>query len=103
MRGQLDPGMTEHQEYQPQFWRIADNAVALHAPLIEHIVRDDEFVALVGANGDEIRGFVTGRLVPTPPVYDSGGNGALIDDFHVASPDLWPPWDASFWKQPPRN
>lgn len=79
----------QYQEYQPQFWRVADDAVALHTPFIEHMVKDDGFVALVAAEGDEIRGFVTGRLVPTPPVYNPGGNGALIDDFHVASPDLW--------------
>ncbi|MDQ3466160.1 MAG: N-acetyltransferase [Actinomycetota bacterium] len=79
----------QYQDYQPQFWRVADNAVGLHTPFVEHMVNDDSFVAFVATEGDEITGFVTGRLVPSPPVYNPGGPAAYIDDFHVASPDLW--------------
>jgi len=79
----------QYANYQPQFWRIADGAVQLHMPFVEHMARDDSFVALVATDGDQVVGFVTGRLVPPPPVYNPGGPVGYVDDYHVASPNLW--------------
>ncbi len=41
------------------------------------------------ADEKEILGFVIGRLVPAPEVYDPGGMTLMIDDFCVRSDDLW--------------
>ena len=38
-----------------------------------------------------MRGFVIGRLVPAPPVYDPAGLTCLVDDFAVESADAWEP------------
>jgi hypothetical protein len=36
-----------------------------------------------------VSGFVIGRLVPAPPVYEPGGLTCLVDDFAVESVDAW--------------
>lgn len=79
----------QYAEYQPQFWRVADGAVEMHTPFVEHMAKDDSFVALVATHGESVVGFITGRLVPSPPVYNPGGPAGYVDDYHVASPDLW--------------
>jgi ribosomal protein S18 acetylase RimI-like enzyme len=81
----------QYESFQPQFWRVAEDAVAVHTPFLEQMTLEDDAVALVAEGGvDDICGFVIGRLVPPPPVYDPGGPSGFIDDFAVAQDDQWP-------------
>ncbi len=45
----------------------------------DHVARDDGVIV----------GFVIGRLIPAPEVYDPGGLTLMIDDFCVRSENLW--------------
>ena len=45
------------------------------------------FTAESGAK--EILGFVIGKLMPAPEVYNPGGLTLMIDDFCVQSENLW--------------
>jgi hypothetical protein len=37
-----------------------------------------------------IDGFLTGQLVPPPPVYDPGGLTCVVDDFALERQNDWP-------------
>jgi GNAT superfamily N-acetyltransferase len=81
----------QYAKYEPQFWRIADDALAVHTSFIERMVADEDVVTLVAAGADDdLIGFVIGQLVPPPPVYDPGGPSGFIDDFVVAAEEQWP-------------
>ena len=36
-----------------------------------------------------VRGFIWGKVVDAPPVYDPGGKVCMVDDFVVREPALW--------------
>jgi len=40
-------------------------------------------------NGEEVIGFIIGKLMPAPEVYNPGGLTLMIDDFCVQSENLW--------------
>jgi GNAT superfamily N-acetyltransferase len=75
---------------QPQFWRPAEHAVNAHTPYLVSLIDDDAVVALVATDVDELTGYLVATMVAPPPVYDPGGPTGMIDDFAVASPELWP-------------
>ena len=41
------------------------------------------------SNTQEILGFIIGKLMPAPEVYNPGGSTLMIDDFCVKSENLW--------------
>jgi L-amino acid N-acyltransferase YncA len=80
-----------YERAQPQFWRRATDAVQAHAPWLAGLVGDPDAVTLVAVDdtGDVV-GYVFATIASTPPVYDPGGPTGAIDDFAVASAELWP-------------
>lgn len=82
---------TVYAEYQPTFWRPAQDGVDRQRAYFTSLLDDDETRVLTAtADGTDVRGFAIGRLVPAPGVYDPGGASCMIDDFAVADPDEWP-------------
>ena len=79
----------EYQTYQPVFWRVAEDAIAQQADYIASQIVDEKVIALVATSESKIVGFVIGRLVSAPPVYNPGGLTCSIDDFVVNRDDLW--------------
>jgi hypothetical protein len=79
----------EYEIAQPQFWRVAEHAVPLHKAFLAHMIESDEVESLVAVDGDELLGYVFAAIGPAPPVYDPGGPTASIDDYTVATDDLW--------------
>lgn len=74
---------------QPVFHRRAANDVAAQEPYFRDLIRRPGVIALV-ATDRLVVGFAIAEIHVAPAVYDPGGPAALIDDFCVATPDLWP-------------
>jgi hypothetical protein len=79
----------EYEVQQPRFWRQAEDAVARHTAHLHGLVDEPDHIFLVSGDGSSVSGFVIGRLVPAPAVYEPGGLTCLIDDFAVGSADTW--------------
>ncbi|HEV7276411.1 MAG TPA: N-acetyltransferase [Devosiaceae bacterium] len=75
--------------FEPRLWkRAAGSAESTHSYLSGLLTADDN-VFLVTDDGDRILGFLLATPIRVPPVYDAGPT-AMIDDFEVAAPELWP-------------
>jgi hypothetical protein len=79
----------DYEAHQPRFWRQAENALARHRTYLHGLVDEPDQIFLVAGDAGRVSGFVIGRLVPAPPVYEPGGLTCLVDDFAVESPDAW--------------
>lgn len=79
----------EYETYQPTFWRKAQDAEEQQTPFFTALIARDNVIALVEEGEGAIRGFIIATLVGSPPVYDPGGLTCLVDDFSVATPNLW--------------
>jgi hypothetical protein len=79
----------EYEIQQPRFWRQAQDALVRHTTYLHGLVDDRDHLFLVTGDDEHVRGFVIGRLVPAPPVYDPGGLTCLVDDFAVEDADAW--------------
>lgn len=86
-----------YEKAQPQFWKYAESAESSQAKWFEELLNRDDYILLVAEyqNASEqvcdniIRGFIIGRIIEAPEVYDPGGLTTMIDDFCVVKPDLW--------------
>jgi TRAP-type C4-dicarboxylate transport system substrate-binding protein len=87
---------------QPQFWKYAPGAEEVQAKWFEELLDDETYIILVAISGSknemlkrvqhdkkELKAFIIGRLIKAPEVYNPGGLTLMIDDFCVASPELW--------------
>ena len=79
----------EYETYQPVFWRVATDAIAQQADYIASQIEDEKVITLVATSESKVVGFIIGRLVSAPPVYNPGGLTCSIDDFVVNENDLW--------------
>lgn len=80
----------EYATYSPVFWHVADDAVEQQAPFFRHQrLQNPRALTLVAEDAGGIVGFVMATIGAAPPVYDPGGPVCSVDDFTVASPDLW--------------
>jgi hypothetical protein len=100
----------EYEKAQPQFWRYAgeegDNAqkewfkelldqkeylifTAIKNCHPEFISGSPEMLNQVQHDNNTILGFIIGKLMPAPEVYNPSGLTLMIDDFCVKSEDLW--------------
>lgn len=90
-----------YEKAQAQFWRYTgeDGDKAQEKWFKELLVNENYVMftaslfakALVnkGSNAKEILGFIIGKLMPAPEVYNPGGLTLMIDDFCVQSENLW--------------
>jgi len=85
-----------YEKIQPQFWKYAGpEAEEVQAAWFEELLTNDQFIMLTGENNGKISGFVIGKLVTAPQVYNPGGLTLEIDDFCVATDALWDSLGAS--------
>lgn len=78
-----------YQPHQPLFWRQAEDALVRHRTYLTGLVNDPECIFLVARHDRGLAGFVIGKLVEAPPVYEPGGLTCLVDDFVLADDDDW--------------
>ena len=74
-----------YEKAQPQFWRYAKGAETVQQEWFEELLNAKDHIILVA----ESLGFVIGRLVKAPEVYDPGGLTLMIDDFCVKTSSDW--------------
>lgn len=79
----------EYEIYQPIFWRVAPDAITQQRDYLANQIADEEVITFVATSEGKLVGFIIGRLVPAPPVYNPGGLTCSIDDFVVNKNDLW--------------
>ena len=75
----------EYSKQQPNFWKMSKNSNEVQMQWFEEELQNQKVIALCYKN--EI-GFIIGKLVNPPEVYDAGLT-LMIDDFCVQSQDLW--------------
>ncbi len=80
-----------YEKAQPHFWHYAgqegDNA---QAKWFKELLEDkNHFMFTAESETQEILGFIIGKLMPAPEVYNPGGLTLIIDDFCVQSENLW--------------
>jgi hypothetical protein len=80
----------QYEAYQPIFHRRAPDATVAQQPYLQSLIERDDVVSLVAMKGEVVVGFGTAEIHTAPAVYDPGGPVAMIDDFTVATADLWP-------------
>jgi ribosomal protein S18 acetylase RimI-like enzyme len=79
----------DYAKAQPQFWKYAEGAEDVQQKWFEELIIRDDHICLVAECDSDIVGFIIGRLVKAPEVYDSGGLTLMIDDFCVSSSNEW--------------
>ena len=77
------------QEYQPLFWRKAENSQALQSLYFEKLMNDEAVIKLVAEVDTNIDGFIIAMPIAVPPVYNPNGNTYLIDDYCVQHISAW--------------
>jgi len=75
----------EYSKHQPLFWKIAENSNEIQARWFEEELQNEKAIALCDS---QKQGFIIGKLVNPPEVYDAGLT-LMIDDFCVQTPNLW--------------
>ncbi len=84
-----DQKRRDYEKVQPQFWKRAEHANECQAEWFVHLLTADDHILLL-AEDVHIVGFIIGRLMSAPEVYDPGGLTLMIDDFCVGGADQWP-------------
>jgi ribosomal protein S18 acetylase RimI-like enzyme len=73
---------------QSQFWRKAKDADENQVKWFEALLNQDDHILLVAKKDKKICGFVIGKIMQAPDVYDPEGLTLMIDDFCVKN-NLW--------------
>lgn len=74
-----------YAEAQKQFWKMAKDSDKIQTKWFEELFEQKNAIALVADNKE---GFVIGKVVTPPEVYDAGLT-LMIDDFCVSDESLW--------------
>lgn len=78
-----------YEKAQPIFWRRSNNANESQVNWFGEILLAGDYIMLVAQANTMLDGFIIGRLVCAPEVYQPGGTTLMIDDFCVAQSKLW--------------
>ncbi len=79
-----------YEKAQPQFWKYAGDIAELsQAKWFEELLAHDNHIMLTAARHQKIVGFIIGKLMQAPEVYNPGGLTLMIDDFCVADEAEW--------------
>jgi GNAT superfamily N-acetyltransferase len=85
-----DAKRTEYATYSPVFWRKAEGGAEAQARFFTNRqLPNEQIITLVAERDGTVEGFIMAMVQEAPPVYDPGGPVCMIDDFTVATPDLW--------------
>jgi ribosomal protein S18 acetylase RimI-like enzyme len=79
----------QYQKYQPTFWRKAANSAETTQSYFTKLLSEPETFFLVATEGSQLQGFLIARKLPTPPVFEPGGETYLVDDFCVLEAHHW--------------
>ena len=79
----------DYEKAQPQFWRHAPEAEETQLRWFEKLLAKDDHLILVARQNDQVTGFIIGRLLITPEVYNPGGLTLMIDDFCISEQHNW--------------
>lgn len=71
------------EKAQPQFWGYAQGAEEIQTKWFEELISRDDHILLSSEDSGKINGFVIGRILKAPEVYDTAGLTLMIDDFCV--------------------
>jgi len=71
----------EYEQAQPQFWHYADGAEQIQTKWFEELLEHKDYILLCARENSKVTGFIIGRLVKAPEVYNPGGFTLIIDDF----------------------
>lgn len=74
-----------YSKIEKQFWKMAKNSDEIQTKWFEELLERQDIIALVAENQ---KGFVIGKIINPPEVYDAGLT-LMIDDFCVADESLW--------------
>ncbi len=80
----------QYEAYQPVFHRRAANAVDAQRPYYRELIERDDVLVLVAVDGGAVISCISAIIHTAPAVYDPGGPAAMVDDYMVATPDMWP-------------
>lgn len=73
-----------YEKAQPQFWKWAsESGEQEQKEWFKELISDDTYICLAAKNSNEGIGFVIGKIVSAPEVYNPGGLTLIIDDFCV--------------------
>lgn len=80
-----------YEKAQTQFWRYAgEEGDKTQGQWFTELLEDENHVMFTAENeAQEILGFIIGKVMPAPEVYNPGGLTLMIDDFCVKSKNLW--------------
>lgn len=85
----------KHRSYekeQPKFSKYAGpEAEPSQAKWFEELLSHNDYIMLTALKNQELVGFIIGRLIPAPEVYNPGGLTLMVDDFCVEQANLWSP------------
>nr|BBH87536.1 N-acetyltransferase [Thermosporothrix sp. COM3] len=81
------------QQYQPVFWRKADDSYEKHYAYLRDVLARESTIAFVYEQEEDgtdfvVAGFVIASIVKAPPVY-AAGLTCHVDDFCVAHEANW--------------
>jgi hypothetical protein len=79
----------QYQEYQPTLWRKAEESADEDRAYLENAITDATVLVLVHDRDATVDGAIVGVLSHLSPMYNPGGPVCVVDDFVVASPELW--------------
>jgi hypothetical protein len=80
----------QYERYQSVFWRKAADSAEKHAGFLSWLISDGKWIVLVHRTGTTIDGFIVANPSATFRFFDQGGASCNVDDFTVATDDLWP-------------
>jgi hypothetical protein len=75
--------------FEPRLWKRAAGSRQGTLSYFSGLLSAADHVFLVAEEGGRILGFILATPMRVPPVYDAGPT-AMIGDYEVAMPDLWP-------------
>ena len=90
-----------YEKVQPKFWAHAgEKGDEIQKAWFKELLDNPEYLLFIAKDSNQqCMGFVIGKLMQSPQVYNPGGLTLLIDDFCVASDALWPSVGLQLLKQ----
>lgn len=78
-----------YEKAQPQFWGYKEGAEESQSKWFKELLLQDDYIILVAEDENKMLGFIIGRLIEAPEVYDPKGLTLMIDDFCVETENDW--------------
>ena len=74
----------DYEKEHNMFWRWAgESGEKIQREWFKELLVSDDYICLTAKQVDQVMGFIIGKIISAPEVYDPGGLTLLIDDFCV--------------------